>query len=52
VVRQGKGSKRREVGLDDWDFQQIRPWLARRLEMPRGTLPRSSGLRRRALEAQ
>lgn len=38
VVRQGKGDKRREVGMDDWGFEQLQPWLARRLEMPVGTL--------------
>jgi site-specific recombinase XerD len=38
LVRQGKGGKRREVGMDDWGFDQLQPWLARRLEMPVGTL--------------
>ena len=38
LVRQGKGGKRREVGIDDWGFDQLQPWLARRLEMPVGTL--------------
>jgi integrase len=38
LIRQGKGGKRREVGMDDWGFQQLRPWLTRRLEMPVGTL--------------
>jgi integrase len=38
LVRQGKGGKRREVGMDDWGFGQLEPWLARRLEMPVGTL--------------
>jgi site-specific recombinase XerD len=38
LVRQGKGGKRREVGMDDWGFDQLRPWLARRIEMPVGTL--------------
>src|ERR687895_474676 len=37
-VRQGKGGKRREVGMDEWGFEQLRPWLSRRLEMPVGTL--------------
>jgi site-specific recombinase XerC len=37
-VRQGKGGKRREVGMDGWGFEQLRPWLARRVEMPVGTL--------------
>jgi len=38
LVRQGKGGKRREVGMDGWGFEQLRPWLARRVEMPVGTL--------------
>jgi site-specific recombinase XerD len=38
LVRQGKGGKRREVGMDIWGFDQLQPWLARRLEMPVGTL--------------
>jgi site-specific recombinase XerD len=38
LVRQGKGGKRREVGMDDRGFDQLEPWLARRLEMPVGTL--------------
>jgi site-specific recombinase XerD len=38
LVRQGKGGKRREVGMDDWGFEHLRPWLARRVEMPVGTL--------------
>jgi site-specific recombinase XerD len=38
LVRQGKGGKRREAGMDDWGFQQLRPWLARRVGMPVGAL--------------
>jgi len=38
LVRQGKGGKRREVGMDARGFDQLQPWLARRLEMPVGTL--------------
>ena len=38
LVRQGKGGKRREVGMDYWGFDQLLPWLARRVEMPVGTL--------------
>jgi site-specific recombinase XerD len=38
LVRQGKGGKRREVGMDGWGFEELRPWLARRVEMPVGTL--------------
>ena len=38
LVRHGKGDKRREVGMDDWGWEQLRPWLARRATMPVGTL--------------
>ena len=38
LVRQGKGGTRREVGMDAWGFDQLRPWLARRVAMPVGTL--------------
>jgi site-specific recombinase XerD len=37
LVRQGKGGKRREVGMDQWGFDQLRPWLARRVGRPVGT---------------
>lgn len=26
LVRHGKGGKRREVGMDDWGWEQLRPW--------------------------
>jgi integrase len=26
LVRRGKGGRRREVGMDDWAWQQIQPW--------------------------
>ena len=38
LVRCGKGGRRREVGIDAWGWEQLRPWLARRLEMPVGPL--------------
>ena len=38
LIRQGKGGKRREVGMSQWGFDQLRPWLARRVGMPVGTL--------------
>ncbi len=38
LVRHGKGDKRREVGMDDWGWEQLRPWLSRRVTMPVGTL--------------
>ena len=34
LVRHGKGGKRREVGMDPWGWEQLAPWLERRLEMP------------------
>src|SRR3954452_12507352 len=36
LVRHGKGDKRREVGMDDWGWQQLHPWMQRRLELPVG----------------
>src|SRR5437588_5773276 len=27
LVRQGKGGKRREVGMDRWGWEQLSPWL-------------------------
>jgi integrase len=27
LVRAGKGGKRREVGMDRWAWDQLRPWL-------------------------
>jgi integrase len=27
LVRRGKGGRRREVGIDDWGFEQLEPWL-------------------------
>ncbi len=38
LVREGKDGRRREVGMDDWGWEQLRPWLARRVEMPVGPL--------------
>jgi site-specific recombinase XerD len=38
LVRSGKGGKRREVGMDDWGWEQLRPWLEHRAEMPIGAL--------------
>jgi site-specific recombinase XerD len=38
LVRHGKGGRRREVGMDAWGWEQLRPWLAERLEMPVGPL--------------
>ncbi len=38
LVRRGKGGRRREVGMDDWGFEQLQPWLQARAEMPVGPL--------------
>jgi len=38
LVREGKNGRRREVGMDDWGWEQLRPWLARRSDMPVGPL--------------
>jgi hypothetical protein len=40
VVRRGKGDKRREVGMDDWGWQETDPWLDRRGSLPVGALLR------------
>lgn len=34
LVRHGKGGKRREVGMDEWGWEQLRPWPAHRSQMP------------------
>jgi site-specific recombinase XerD len=38
LVRAGKGGRRREVGMDEWGWDQLRPWLASRTELPVGPL--------------
>jgi integrase len=38
VVRRGKGGRRRQVGMDDWGWQQLQPWLSVRVELPAGPL--------------
>jgi integrase len=38
LVRRGKGGRRREVGMDDWAWEQLQPWLAGRVELPVGPL--------------
>ena len=35
-LRQGKGGKRREVGMDRWAWDQLQPWLALRPTFPVG----------------
>jgi site-specific recombinase XerD len=38
LVRHGKGGRRREVGMDSWGWDHLRPWLELRLAMPVGAL--------------
>jgi integrase len=38
LVRRGKGGRRREVGMDDWAWEQLEPWLQVRVELPVGPL--------------
>jgi site-specific recombinase XerD len=38
LVREGKGGRRREVGMDDWGWEQLRPWLEQRMALPLGPL--------------
>jgi site-specific recombinase XerD len=38
LVRNGKGGRRREVGMDEWGWEQLRPWLAARVDLPGGPL--------------
>ena len=38
LVRNGKGGRRREVGMDEWGWEQLRPWLGARAELPGGPL--------------
>jgi integrase len=38
LVRRGKGGRRREVGMDDWAWEHVQPWLAARVDLPVGPL--------------
>ncbi len=38
LVRNGKGGRRREIGMDTWGWEQLRPWLAARVELPIGPM--------------
>jgi site-specific recombinase XerD len=38
LVRHGKGGKRREVGMDEWGWGQLRPWIIARAQVPIGAL--------------
>jgi site-specific recombinase XerD len=49
LVRSGNGGKRREVGMDEWAWEQLRPWLEMRTRFPVGPLlcVINAGVRRR-----
>ena len=38
LIRHGKGGRRREVGMDTWGWDELRPWLELRPELPVGAL--------------
>jgi site-specific recombinase XerD len=38
LVAHGKGGYRREVGIDQWALNAVRPWLAERAQLPVGPL--------------
>lgn len=38
LVRRGKGGKRREVGMDDWGWEHLAPWIEVRKSLPIGSL--------------
>jgi site-specific recombinase XerC len=38
LVRNGKGGRRREVGMDEWGWEHLRPWLSARAELEVGPL--------------
>ena len=38
LVRRGKGGRRRKVGMDDWGWRELQPWLELRVELPIGPL--------------
>ena len=38
LVRHGKGGRRREVGMDEWGWEQVRPWVSVRAELLPGPL--------------
>src|SRR3954464_10356575 len=38
LARRGKGGRRREVGMDDWAWEQLQPWLTARVDLPVGPL--------------
>jgi site-specific recombinase XerD len=38
LVRRGKGGRRREVGMDQWGWDELHPWLELRVDFPVGPL--------------
>ena len=38
LVRRGKGGRRREIGMDEWAWEHLQPWLDLRLKFPLGAL--------------
>jgi catechol 2,3-dioxygenase-like lactoylglutathione lyase family enzyme len=38
LARNGKGGRRREIGMDTWGWQQLRPWLTMRVVLPAGPM--------------
>ena len=36
LIRRGKGGRRREVGMDRWGWEQLRPWLQLGTSLPVG----------------
>ena len=34
LVRHGRNDKRREVGMDQWGWELLRPWVAYRVQIP------------------
>jgi integrase len=38
LIRRGKGGRRREVGLDTWGWEELRPWFELRPELRVGAL--------------
>ncbi len=38
LVRNGKGGRRREIGMDAWGWEQLHPWLTSRRDLPVGPL--------------
>jgi integrase len=49
LVRRGKGGRRREVGMDEWAWEGLRPWLELRVSFrsarcsASSTVPREAG---------